>query len=361
MKKIVLALTVLLLAVGSCFAQSDLQALNVVKYTKSESITVKQLKARCETYEKQIGKKLSLEERKLVLRSLTEEKLVLQAAAKAGISIPDSTADQYFIQTMSQQIGANVTEKELDDMLKKQQGISLDQLLIQQTGMNTAEYKTYIKNQLIAQQYVISQRQAELQKVAPTDAEIRTFYESNKTSFIWNDMVKLFVVIVPKGTNADNARNKVNQIRNNFTDKKMTVEQIGIQSQNPDSGYNAGEVLLPKTEAGAATIGLTFDSLLYIFTQNEGFVSDVTETNENFIFLSVSKKYDAKMLSISDIVTPDTTVTVYEYIRQNLAQQKQMVYIQQAAQELSEELYKPEYVEEKKTGAALDKLLNWGE
>ncbi len=361
MKKIVLALTMMLFATGAVFAQSDLQVLSVVKYNKSESITVKQLKSRCDTYEKQLGKKLTVEERKLVLQSLVEEKLVLQAAAKAGITIPDSTVDQYFIQNLSESVGASITEKELNDMLQKQNGTTLDQELINQTGMNVAEYKTYLKNQLIAQQYVIAQRQSELLKVAPTDEQIRTFYESNKTSFIWNDMVKLFVVIVPKGSNADAAKNKVNELRNKYVDKKMTSEQISVQSQIENSGYQAGEVLLPKTEAGAATIGLTYQSLLYIFTQNEGFISDVSETDQNFIFLSLQKKYDAKMLAISDVVTPDTTVTVYEYIRQNLAQQLQMAYIQQAAQEISAELHKPEYIEEKKTGAALDKLLAWGE
>ena len=361
MKKIVLALTMMLFATGAVFAQSDLQVLSVVKYNKSESITVKQLKSRCDTYEKQLGKKLTVEERKLVLQSLVEEKLVLQAAAKAGITIPDSTVDQYFIQNLSESVGASITEKELNDMLQKQNGTTLDQELINQTGMNVAEYKTYLKNQLIAQQYVIAQRQSELLKVAPTDEQIRTFYESNKTSFIWNDMVKLFVVIVPKGSNPDAALTKANDLRNKLVDKKLTTDQITVQSNMADSGYQAGELLLPKTEAGAATIGLTYQSLLYIFTQNEGFISDVSETDQNFIFLSLQKKYDAKMLAISDVVTPDTTVTVYEYIRQNLAQQLQMAYIQQAAQEISAELHKPEYIEEKKTGAALDKLLAWGE
>ena len=44
MKKIILALTVFLMAAGAVFAQSDLQPLVIVKYNKSETITVKQLK-----------------------------------------------------------------------------------------------------------------------------------------------------------------------------------------------------------------------------------------------------------------------------------------------------------------------------
>lgn len=361
MKKIILSILLFTAAFGMAFAQSDIQVLSVIKYNKSESITVKQLKSRCETYQKQMGKKLTVDERKLVLKSLVEEKLILQAAQKAGITIPDSTADQYFEQMMSQQIGVNVSEKELNDLLVKQQGQTLDQLLIQQVGMNTAEYKAYLKNQLIAQQYILSINQAELQKVAPTDEEIRLFYESNKSSFVWNDMMKMFLVLVPKGDNIDDARLKINDLRNKFVSKKITIDQMTVQSKIEGSGYQAGELLLPKTEASAAGIGMPYSNLLLVFSQDEGFISDLQETSEDFRFISVSKKYNAKLLAISDVVQPETTITVYDYIRSNLTQQKQMVYIQQAAQNLANELNKPEYVEEKKTGAALDKLLDWGE
>ena len=361
MKKIISALSILLLTAGMCFAQSDLQVLTIVKYNKSESITVKQLKTRCDTYEKQLGQKLTLEQRKQVLSSLVDEKLVLQAAAKAGITIPDSTVDQYFIQAMSQSVGVMVTEKELNDLLKKEKGTTLDAELLAQTGMNVTEYKAYLKNQLIAQQYVISVREKEIQAVAPTDDEIRSFYEGNKASFVWSDMVKLFVVGVPKGTNADSAKNKINELRNKYIDKKMTKEQIITQSQISGSGYTASEGILPKTEAGAASIGLTYASILGLYEQNVGYLSDVTETDEAYLFLALTGKYAAKLLTLSDIVSPDSTVTVYEYIRQNLAQTKAQSYVQQAAQEVANELRKPEYIEEKKTGAALDKLLSWGD
>jgi len=44
MKKIALSMILLLATSVAAFAQSDLQVLAVVKYNKSESITVKQLK-----------------------------------------------------------------------------------------------------------------------------------------------------------------------------------------------------------------------------------------------------------------------------------------------------------------------------
>jgi len=361
MKKFAIAILMLLVSAGALFAQADLQPLVVVKLNKSETITVKQLKSRVDTYQKQIGKSLTVEEKKMVLDSLIEEKLILQAAAKAGISIPDSTVDQYFLQGMSQQVGANVTEKELNDLVKKSQGVTLDQLLQSQVGMNVVEYKAYLKNQLIAQQYVVQTKQAELKAVAPTDDEVRLFYESNKSSFVWNDMMKVFMIIVPKGTDSTAAMNKLGDLRTKFIDKKMTAEQITVQSKMDGSGYQAGEMLLPKTEAAATSLGMPFQSLLFVFSQPEEFVSEINETESDYRIISVRKKYAAKMLALDDVVQPETTVTVYNYILSNLAQQKQMQFIQVAAQQIATELNNDTNVERKKTGAALDKLLEWGE
>lgn len=361
MKKIALTLMILLLAGASVFAQSDLQVLAVVKYNKNESITVKQLKNRCEVYRKQLNRALTLEEKKSTLDSLINEKLMLQAAQKEGITIPDSYVDQYFAQAMSQSVGRSITEKELSDYVKKTEGITLDELLLKQMGMNVADYKSFLKNQLMMQQYVVQKNSAELQKVSPSDDEIRMFYESNKSSFVWNDIVKVLMVVVEKGSNADQAKLKLGDLLNKYKDKKLTSQQIALQSESDGSGYQAGEILVPKNETSALGLGMPFENLLYLFTQEEGFVSDIQETDKDYRFISVLKKYNAKMLSLSDIVQPETTVTVYDYIRSNLAQQKQMAYVQTAAQEMSKTLNTSENVEMKKTGAALDKLLDWGE
>ena len=361
MKKLVFGLMSLLLLCTSVFAQSDLQPLAVVKLNKNESITVKQLKSRCEIYQKQMGRTLTLDEKKSVLDTLIEEKLVIQAAQKAGLSIPDSVVDQYFIQSMSQSLGTQVTEKQLSDLVQKTYNMTLDAYLQKQLGMNIAEYKSYLKNQLMMQQYVVQQRQTELQKIAPTDEEIRMAYESSKSSFVWNDMLKVFLVVVPKGSDENAAKIKINDLLKKYKDKKLTSTQIALQSETENSGYQAGELIVPKNEASANGLGMTLQNLLYLFTQNVGFCSEIQETDADYRFISIINKYDAKMLGISDIVQPDTTVTVYEYIRSSLAQQKQQIYMQQAAVEISKQLNVPENVERKKTGDALDKLLNWGE
>lgn len=346
---------------ASGMALSDLQVLAVVKLNKSESITLRQLKTRVEIYQKQTGKVFSLDDKKKILSIMIEEKLIAQAAQKAGIVVLDSQVDQYFLQSMSQQIGRNVTEQELGGIVQKMTKLSLDDYMRQQTGMSTAEYKDYLKTQLIDQQYIVSQRQTELQGIAPSDEEIRSFYELNKASFVWSDMIKIFLVVIPKDSDgtAGAAKVKATELLNGFKDKKQTADQLSVKSRMDKSGFQAGDLLVTKTERNATQLGISYQNLLKLFTQNAGYVSDLQENPANFQFYAITQKYDAKMLSLSDVVQPGTTVTVYDYIKQNLAQQKKMEYLQNAAEEISKSLNVPDNVENKKTGDALDKLLNW--
>ena len=123
MKKIIAVLSVLVLTTLALFAQSaDMTQIAVVKLNKNEFITLKQLKARCLISEKEVGRNLTVDERKEVLDTLIKETLMVQAAAKAGINISDSAVDQYFIQYMSQLFGVSLTEKEMEEVFKKQYG-----------------------------------------------------------------------------------------------------------------------------------------------------------------------------------------------------------------------------------------------
>ena len=227
MKRFAIALFTLLMS-AAVFAQSDLQVLAVVKLNKNEPITVKQIKTRVEMYEKQRGASLSVDDRKKVLDALIQEKLVLQAAQKAGLTLTDSVVEKMFVQQLSAQlVGRTVTQSELEQFVKQQTNLSLDEFMKQQIGMSVAEYKTYLKNQTLVQQYIFSQRENELKSVAPTDDEIRSFYELNKSSFVWTDMMKLFLVVVPKGEDAEAARAKANDLYTKLKDKKWLPRRCG--------------------------------------------------------------------------------------------------------------------------------------
>ncbi|MBR0544682.1 MAG: SurA N-terminal domain-containing protein [Treponema sp.] len=359
MKRFAIALFALFMS-AAVFAQSDLQVLAVIKLNKNESITVKKLKTRVEMYEKQRGTALSVDDRKKVLDALIQEKLVLQAAQKAGVTLTDSAVEQMFLQQVSSQLlGRTVTQSELEEVVKQETNLSLDDFMKQQIGMSVEEYKTYLKNQTIVQQYIMRQRENELKAVAATDEEIRSFYELNKSSFVWTDMMKLFLVVVPKSNDGEAARVKADDLYKKLKEKKLSSNQITVESKKENSGFQSGEILINKNQTSAQQLGISYTDLISLFSNEKDYISNVSEFDTHFQFYMIIKKYDAKLLGLSDVVQPDSTTTVYDYIRSSLGQQKVMQYFTIAAQEIAEGLDKEENVERKKTGDALTKLLTW--
>ncbi len=346
------------LACAAVYAQSDLTPLANIKLNRSETITLKQLKARVNTYQLQTqSPSFTVEQKKEVLDAMIDEKLVVQAAQKAGLNITDSQVNQYFLQSIAQQVGRQVTEAEFSAIVRQQTGKTLDEFMQMQVGMNLADYKAFLKNQLVAQQYVVSQHQSELQNVSPTDDEIRAFYEMNKSSFVQSDILKLFLVIVPRGDDAAAARRQADELYNEIKNGKTTPDELKAQVARPDAGFQAGDLFVSKTAQSAQQMGISYTALLDLFTKDTGFISDMNETATDYQFYVIRSKYDAKMLSLDDVVQPDTTITVYEYIRNLLTQQKQSAFILEAVQQETEKLRTPANFTMLKTGAELDTLL----
>ena len=358
MKKILLAATFLLSFVFGAFAQSDLQPLAVVKLNKSETITLKQLKTRIGMGQKMgdIPATLSIDDKKQILEALIDQRLVVQAAQKAGISITDSQVNQAFLQNISQMIGRQVTEAEFASYIKETTGLSLDDFMKQQVGLSLSEYKAFFKEQIMTQQYILQQKQSEIAKAVPKDEDIRKFYDLNKASFVQNDLVKVFMVRVPKNNNADGAKAKGEALLKGITNKSLSYDKVKEDSGND---YQVVDLLIQKTTQNAQELGIKYDDLIELFGRDVGYISKLNETDEDFQFYAVRKKYAAKMLDIGDLVQPETTVTVYVYIKQYLSNQMQSQAYIKAANDLIKALNTPTNVERKKTGKDLDKLLSW--
>jgi len=214
MKRIVSTLALVALLGGAAAAQADLQPIANVKLQKTEPITMKQLKTRVEAYQKELGRVMTVDERKKVLDTLINEKLVVQAAERDGIKVADSEVNQNFLQIIAQQVGKDVTEAEFTQLIKQQTGMSLDDFMRAQNGMGLAEYKSFLKSQLIAQRYVMAKKQSDLSNIAgPADADIRSYYELYKQNFVQPDMVKLFLVVVPKTGSIESARSMLSDFQ----------------------------------------------------------------------------------------------------------------------------------------------------
>lgn len=360
MKRLGFFIAMNLVVFGALFAQTDLQPIATVKIQKSEPITLKQLKTRVDAYQKELGRVMTLEERKKVLDTLINERLVVQAAEKEGMRIPDSEVNQNFIQMISQQVGRNITETEFAQLIKQQTGLSLDDYMRAQNGMSLVDYKSFLKSQLIAQRYVVAKKQDEIKNAAnATDSDIRSYYELNKQSFVQPDMVKIFLVIVPKKDNPSAAESKLRDYQKQLKDKPQSAGEIRIRSQKADADIQAGEMFVNKNAAASKQLGISMDALLKIFAMKENEVSDVTETANDFQCFLVQEKFSAKILEISDVVKPGTTVTLYEYIKNNMQSQATNDAVNVALTQLINDLRKPENFQILRSDAELDSILSW--
>ena len=360
MKRLIVSTALLLTMMVSVFAaSSDLTPLAVVKLSGNETITVKTLKERVNFYLKQSGaKEMSLEQKKAILDSMIYERLVAQAAAKDGISIADSQVDQAFLNSMNQQFGQQfATESQLSDFFKKQSGKDLGSYIREMTGLSLSDYKGYLKTQILVQQYVYSKKQNEIKKVAATDSEIRNAYSINKATFVWDDMIKLFLVIVPKEKDAAGAKKKAEKMLKDYNKKPASAEESIKTDGDNGKAYQAGYMIITANQAGQ--LGWSADKVIELFGRKKGYISELAETDIDYQFYAVKEKFAAKMLSIDDVIQPESTTTVYDYIKQQLTQQKQSDYFSKAAQDLSKSLDTKGNVDRKKEGSALDKLLNW--
>lgn len=229
-----------------------------------------------------------------------------------------------------------------------------------QNGMSLVDYKNFLKSQLIAQRYVMTKNQEELKNVSgASDAEIRAYYELNKQSFVQPDMVKIFLVIVPKNDNASSAETRLRDYQKQLKDKPQSAGEIRIRSQKADADIQAGEIFVNKNAAASKQLGISMDALLKIFTMKENEVSDVTETATDFQCFLVQQKFSAKILDISDVVKPGTTVTLYEYIKNNMQARANNDAVNVALTQLINDLRKPENFQILRSNAELDSILSW--
>lgn len=358
MKKYLITVCVLLSLSVSIFAQTNLQPIAEVKLGSRVPITLGQLKTRVSALEKEIGRKMTFEERKQTLDGLINECLIVQAAEKEGIKITDSEVNNYFNEYVSSQLGRQVVESDFAQIIKENTNMSLDEYMKSQNGMTLAEFKNFLRTQLTAQAYVMQKKRDDLQAIpGPGDEQIRSWYEVNKQSFVQPDLVQLFFVVAPKTEKT--AEKTVKDIQKKLTSNAKVIADIRTQSHKKNAAYQAAEIFIPKTSLGAERLGISMDELLKIFNMKVGEVSSVTEVGPNYQCFIVLEKKEAKILGLSDVVEPGSNVSLYEYIKKTMIMQRQSEALNNALVSVTNDLRKPENFVVFKADADLEKTLSW--
>jgi parvulin-like peptidyl-prolyl isomerase len=332
MKRLILFIFTLSLLIGTAAAQNDLQPAAIVRLTKSEPITVKQLKTEVERMEKSAGRALNSQERRQVLDVLINEKLAIQAAERDRITVSEGEITQQVQQlrtSMAQQLGRQFTDAEFADVIRSE------------TGLEVPAFRDQMRRQLIVQKYLMAKKQGVLESfTVPTEEDIVSAYNLAKTQFIRPETVRFSIIQVPFGaTAADKTRAKelADRLVRDIGVNPTKFDEAVVRAQVQGSGYQGGDGgYLPRNIQAQQVTGQGFMDAAFALRQGE--VSRLIEGQRGYQIIKVTEKYEQKNLDLDDLVQPGSRISVRDYIGNMLLQERQQAVIEKATAELVTEL-----------------------
>ncbi|MCL2093472.1 MAG: SurA N-terminal domain-containing protein [Treponema sp.] len=332
MRRLFTIFAVFTLSAAGALAQMNLQPVAIVSLTRSEPITVAQLRIEVERIEVQNGRALSMEERRQVLEIMINERLVLQAAERDRVSITARELNDHMEQLrglLTQNLGRLPTDAEFT------------QAIWNEFGMSEADYREHIRRQGIIETYLMERKGDIIRNFPlPTDEEISSFYELNRPSFVRPDMVRFKMIQVPYGSTAASrtqAQTLANSLSQEIGRDPVKFDEVVLRSEAPNSGFVAGDAgFLTRSPETQSAVGADFMNVL--FSLRHGEVSRIIEGIIGFQILMVTDIFPFRNLGIDDVIQPGDPTTVRQYIYNLIGSDRQQQAIQRASTELITEL-----------------------
>jgi parvulin-like peptidyl-prolyl isomerase len=331
MKKTLFVLLGLFIALP-CFSQSNLQTAATVNLTKTEAITVGQLRAEVQRMEKGSGKTLTQAERLQVLDLMINERLVIQASERDRIMVTENEVNQQIEQlknVLTQQIGRKPTDAEFA------------QAVLNESGLDVNAFKEQLRRQLITQKYLMAKKGDLINSVKmPTDQDIQNEYTLLKNELVRPETIRCSMIQVAYGTDAAaraKAKTLAESLVREINNDPAKFDEVAQKSVAPNSGYQAGDAgYLPRNQEARNLVGQTF--LDTAFSLKQGQVSKLIEGQQGFQIIKVTENYASKQLELTDVLQLGTRITVRDYIGQGLLNQRQQAVLKQATEEIVKDL-----------------------
>lgn len=330
MKQILVIAGVFLIGVGSVSAQILDQPVAVVRLTETVNIGQRELRQQARLLEQQLGRELTLENRKELLEAQIAEVLLKQAARRENIRVTDSEINQAISQ-QRQSLGQPVS----DDQFRR--------IVEQQMGLGWSEYRDQIRERLLQEKYVLEKRRSLLESAsAPTDREIRSFYEDNATQFTNPTMVRFKHVFIDTrnlaGDQKAQRRRLADDLLRSVRNGAKTMDQL-IDESDDDARFAGGDFgyLVRQESQQSQVLGRSFVNA--VFDMEEGQIArEVLESHVGYHIVQVTHRRSARLLQLDDPVFPGQSVTVRDQIRNYLAADSQQRAFERAINEVVDEL-----------------------
>jgi hypothetical protein len=350
MKKIVLGIGIIIAAVFpfAAFAQlSDMQPAAVVNLTHQQPITVREYRQEISRTESQAGRSLSSTEKQQLLNSLINDRLAQQAAARDHVTVTADQVNQQIIQMRSQasqQAGRQLTDGEFMQLCRQNFGVDTMPAL-----------QDEVKKQLTLQQYLMFKEGDIIRGVKePTESEIEDFFDKNRTNFVQPQSIRFSSIIAPYGTSDGStptaaakrsARAIIDRVASQIGGDAAKFDEAVQKAQAGNLDYKSDlSGFMAKTDQAVQQAGSSFVDAA--FKLKQGQVSKVLELDgpgagsaAGYWIIKVTSQLPLKLVSLDDPwLQTNNRMTVHDYIKAGLEQQKQAAALQEAQTKLIKEL-----------------------
>lgn len=303
-----------------------------VRLTTTTVITERQIQAKIDLLQEELGLALSAEQKMSLLQSEVDTELIMQAARRQNL-LASAEEISSAIQQQRQSLGipSSVSEQQFR------------QLITQQTQLTWEEYQERLSRRIIQEKYIVQDNQAFLsQPYTPGEDEILRTYEENIQDFLAPAYVRFdHLFIDTRGLAAAEKNLKRQQMDGFLTEVRSggraAFDRLVIASLD-DVSYTGGDFgFLPRGEQTTTQLlGRNFiDS---VFALGEGAISAVLESSLGFHIVKITQKRSPRLLELGDPVSPGGSLTVRQQIIQYLQSQKVQERLTQAVTSSAEKL-----------------------
>ena len=339
MKKILVILLLTYFSISS-FADVLSEPLASVNLIRPEMITSMEVDQKIENFNKQLlasGRPKQNIKRSDMLDSLISSVLIAQAAEKSGLTVSDQDLKRV-LQSQKQSAEGQLHQKINDAQFK--------QIIISQTGSTWEAYLSGIKEQLLQQSYITKTKKSLFEAIeVPGKDEIENKYNENIQHFFNPEYIRVSMIFIPnlkkdseKGVEAKKTLEKAYlELKNgsiNFDDAVLKYsEEESIKYRGGDIGYVGRDNTNLKLQ-----LGEVFFNNMFKLPINE--ISKVLVSNSGYHILKITEKLDPKLLKLDDPIAPGNKLSVQNYIKDGLLQEKQQEVLAKALKEINTELRK---------------------
>ena len=222
-----------------------------------------------------------------VLRSIVDQKIMLEMAAVDSIEVEDKEIER----ALEQQIEMFVAQSGSEERAEEQLGQSLKTF--------RREFWYEMKDRLTTERY----QQMLINKISVTRDEVERFFTTNKDSLpIFPFMVKMrhLLILIKAGTESQNlSYNKISEIRKKIIDGESFSELATLHSQDPGSRQNGGSLGYVRR----GSLVPDFESVA--FSQDVGFISEIVETPFGYHLIETEEKRGEKIKVRHILLVPE--------------------------------------------------------